>query len=134
VSRNAEVRFQLTDANGIVAWSVGCVTVTDDCPATIQSRSSAEGGANARAGATTDATMASQYATVLAAAAGLPAGVTFDGLGRVPAANIGSDITRVDVTNAATADARRLVITLGIGNQIRMCDPALTFAVNPQGC
>jgi type IV fimbrial biogenesis protein FimT len=134
VSRNTEVRFQLTDADGLVAWKVGCVTVTDDCPATIQSRSSAEGGANARAGVTTDATMATQYATVLTAATGLPAGVTFDGLGRIPAANVGSDITRVDVTNAATVDARRLVIAFGIGNQIRMCDPALTFATNPQGC
>lgn len=129
---NANVRFNLTDAAGSVAWTVTCVTVTTTCPAgNIQSRGGTEGGDNARAGA---AVATGVLATPLAAGAALPAGVTFNGLGRVPAANIGTDIARIDVTNAVRADARRMVILINSSGQIRMCDPALVLANNPQGC
>lgn len=131
VRRNTNVRFSLTNAGGLVAWSVDCVTVTADCPAAIQARSGGEGGANARAGI---AVATGTLGTALASGAGLPAGVTFDGLGRVPTANIGTDIARIDVTNAVRADARRMVILVNPGGQTRMCDPALSLATNPQGC
>jgi type IV fimbrial biogenesis protein FimT len=131
VRRNANVRFSLTDATGGAAWSVDCVNVTSDCPAGIQSRSAGEGGTNARAGI---AVAVGALETPLAAGTALPAGVTFDGLGRVPSANIGTDITRIDVTNAVAADVRRMVILVGTGGQTRMCDPALALATNPQGC
>lgn len=138
VRRNTPVRFDLTAAGGTIAWNVGCVTVTADCPATIQSHAAAEGTANARAGIDT-ATPPSPvpggyYGAALAAGAGLPAGVTFDSLGRVPSANVGADITRVDVTSAVNANARRMVVVVGSGGLIRMCDPALSLAANPQGC
>lgn len=138
VQRNALVRFNLTDASGKVAWTVGCVTVTTDCPAKIQERLAEEGSVNARVGISVDAipnpAPTTQFNTVIAGGAALPAGVTFDGMGRVPSANIGSDITRMDVTNAVMSTARRLVVTVGTGGQIRMCDPALSLAANPQGC
>lgn len=138
VRRNAIVRFSLTDATGKVAWSVGCVTVTTDCPATIQSRPAEEGSVNARVGVSVDAipspTPATQFNTALSAGTAMPAGISFDGMGRVPTANAGADITRIDVTNAQMATARRMVITVGTGGQVRMCDPALSLAANPQGC
>ena len=138
VRRNALVRFDLTEAGGQVAWTVGCERVTDDCPATIQSRPAAEGTINARAGISTDAipvpTPANHFETAIAAGTGLSAGITFNGLGRVPNDNIGEDITRVDISNAATDEARRFVVTITTGGQIRMCDPALVFANNSQGC
>jgi type IV fimbrial biogenesis protein FimT len=139
VRRNSKVRFALTDPNGQVAWTVGCVVVKPDCPAVIQMRSGAEGGSNAHAGVSTDAAPsalpANYYGTPLAAGAGLGsgAGVTFNGLGAVPAENVGGDITRVDVINAG-GGARRLVIAIGSGGTIRMCDPALSLDTNPQGC
>jgi type IV fimbrial biogenesis protein FimT len=80
---------------------------------------------------------AGHFNTPLAGGEGLSggaAGVSFNGLGAIPAANIGADIARIDITNAATTDARRLVIIIGTGGLIRMCDPALSLAVNPQGC
>lgn len=130
--RNVNIRFNLSDANGRVAWSVDCVTVVANvCPVGIQSRSADEGGANARAGV---AAAAGDFRAPLVAGTGMPAGVTFDGLGRVPTANIGADIARVDVTNDVRADARRMVIVIGTGGQIRMCDPALSISSNPQGC
>lgn len=138
VRRNANVRFALTDASGLIAWTVGCVTATANCPATIQSHSGGEGTSNARAGIDTAAipspAPATQFNTAIASGTGLPAGVTFTGLGRIPNANIGTDITRIDITNASAAGARRLVVTIGAGGTIRMCDPALALSANPQGC
>jgi type IV fimbrial biogenesis protein FimT len=133
VRRNTQVRFSLTDASGAIAWTVDCVNVTADCPAGIQSRSGGEGGANARAGISVDAATPA-IGTAISAGAGLPAGVTFDGLGRIPTANIGTDIARADITNAVNTAVRRMVILVGSGGQTRMCDPALVLAANPQGC
>lgn len=141
VRRNALVRFSFTDANGLVAWNVGCFTVTTDCPATIQQRLSNEGALNARVGVSSTEipipTPAGHFSTAIAAGSGVAdgdAGVTFNGVGRVYSVNIGSDITRVDITNSAVSTARRYVLTISPGGQIRMCDPAITFAANPQGC
>lgn len=143
VRRNVNVRFNLTDAGGTVAWTVDCVNVTADCPAGIQSRSGSEGGVNARAGISVAALPspipAGHFNTALAAGTGLPSGVTFDGMGRVPALNPdgtanNDDITRVDITNAANAGVRRMIIVIGTGGQTRMCDPAIALATNPQGC
>lgn len=142
VRRNVNVRFNLTDAGGTVAWTVDCVNVTADCPAGIQSRSGSEGGVNARVGISVAALPspipAGQFDTPLAAGVGLPAGVTFDGMGRVPALNPNGtvnndDITRIDVTNV-NAGVRRMVIVVATGGQTRMCDPVIALAANPQGC
>lgn len=132
VRRNANVRFDFTLANGVPAWNVGCVVASTDCPASIQSKPGTEGGGNARVGAITAAPVAGSYSAALAGGTGLPAGVTFNNLGGV--ANVGADITRIDFTNSAYATARRLVIVIGNGGLIRMCDPALSLASNPQGC
>lgn len=139
VRRNAVVRFDLTDGTGLVAWNVGCVNVTDDCPASIQRRVAEDGLANARVGVDTAElpypTPAGYFSTAISAGTGLEAGVSFDGMGRVPRGNLGSDISRIDVTSATTNSvARRFVVMVGTGGLIRMCDPALDFSSNPQGC
>jgi type IV fimbrial biogenesis protein FimT len=136
VRHNTKVRFDLTEASGAVTWTVTCVTVTTNCPNDsdnpLHMHSAADGGVNARAGIAV--TTATPFSTTLSMGTGLPAGVTFDGLGRIPTANIGDDIARIDVTNAVNANARRLVILVGNGGQIRMCDPLLHLSNNPQGC
>jgi type IV fimbrial biogenesis protein FimT len=141
VRRNVNVRFNLTDASGKIAWTV-CLVVSDECGEVIQQRVAVEGGGNARVGVSTVAPATpvpvTQYATALTAGAGISGdgktGVTFNGIGAVPVANIGADLTRIDVINAAAADARRLVVVIGTGGLIRMCDPAFALANNPQGC
>lgn len=138
VRRNDFVRFTLTDATGLVAWNVGCVNVTATCPASIQSRSASEGSVNARIGISVDAPpspVGAYYATPIAAGTGMTGveGVTFNGLGRMPVANIGTDITRIDLSNAITADVRKLIILVTTGGQVRMCDAALS-ASDTQGC
>lgn len=131
VRRNTNVRFNLTDAAGSIAWSVDCATVTANCPSGIQSRSGNEGGSNARAGV---GFATGTLSTPISATSNLPAGVTFNGLGRVPSANLGVDIARVDITNAANTEARRMVVLVSPGGQTRMCDPAVPLSSNPQGC
>ena len=136
VKRNSVVRFDLTDSTGRIAWNVGCVNVTAECPATIQRRVAQDGLANARAGVSTTTIPypppSSYFSVPIPAGTGLEGGVSFNGMGRL--VNEGTDVSRVDVTNAANKDARRLVVTISTGGQIRMCDPALSFATNPQGC
>lgn len=153
VRRNANVRFTLTSSTGLVAWQVGCVDVRGDtCPEVIQMQSAAEGGGNARVGISTVTPTASapaDYGTALAIGAGMagsegeeggegasPGGarVTFNGVGTVPDANIGTDITRIDVMNVASDDARRLVLIIGAGGLVKMCDPKFSLADNAQGC
>lgn len=136
--RNAPVTFTLTDQNGHVAWEVGCKAVTADCPAKIQARVAKEGSVDARLGVSKIAIPAGpqpgHFDAPLVPGAGLQAGVTFDSLGRAPGAGTGADIARIDITNANVAKARRYVVTIGAGGQVRMCDPAQTLASNPQGC
>ena len=138
VRRNAIVRFSLTDNQGRVAWTVGCVNVTPECPATIQSRPAAEGGGVSRVYVSTDPIPAPTPPGYFGAALGPSqdplSGVSFNGLGRVPENNAGTDITRADVLIPAKPDGRRYVVVVGVGGQGRMCDPTLPFASNPQGC
>lgn len=134
VRSNNTARFCLTDANGGVTWTVasGVAAGCPISPATqLYMRDASDGGVNARVGV---ATAAGATGTALSSGTGLPAGVTFDGLGRVLAANVGTDIARIDVTNAVRSDARRLVILIGAGGQIHMCDPQLQLVNTPQGC
>jgi type IV fimbrial biogenesis protein FimT len=138
VRRNTVVRFSLTDQGGTVAWNVGCVAATSTCPATIQSRPAAEGSDQARIGVSTTAIPvpipSGQFDTALTAGSGLLSGVSFDGLGRVITPATGTNFTRADIVHATNSNARRYVVVVGTGGQVRMCDPKLPFATNPQGC
>ncbi|WP_374581960.1 GspH/FimT family pseudopilin [Pseudoduganella sp.] len=136
--RNAQVNFTLTDKDGKVAWTVGCKAPHADCPAAIQSRSAREAGEGPRLGVNKDVLAPpippGTFDAALEPGSGLLASVTFDSLGRAPGAGNGKDITRIDVTNPRQANARRYVVTINVGGQVRMCDPALALAKDPQGC
>jgi type IV fimbrial biogenesis protein FimT len=134
VRLNQTVRFELVDA-GSATWRV-CPwdVVNNDCVvgADVQRRDGVEGGKNAKpGGANIDA---GDYATALNPGDGLPAGVTFNPMGR--SANPGVDLRRIDIRNPLlnAADERRLVILVSVGGQIRMCDPKHNRATNAQGC
>jgi type IV fimbrial biogenesis protein FimT len=135
VHSNKNVRFMLTDASGAnatsgkVAWTV-CLSEPVPpaaCPVNdvLQSRAGNEGGSNATVkisiASYPSGTPPATYFSDTNANDILPAGVTFDGLGRVPA-------------NSQSSNARRMVIVIRTGGQVRMCDPALALATNPQGC
>ncbi len=137
VRRGALVRFGLT---GSSAWEV-CLwnVVNNKCLATepvIQTRSGGEGSSNASLGAGGFLALGTEYdySTPLTAGLMIPGGVTFSPFGRP--ANTGVDIGRIDVRNTrlGAAEERRLVIAISLGGQIRLCDPKIVKAVNPQGC
>ena len=138
VRRNTVVRFTLTNAEGQVSWTVGCPTVTATCPATIQTRSAGEGGTLAKVAVSADPipvpAPAGFFSTQLSGAGELPAEVNFDGLGRVFTPAAGALFNRADVTSTASASARRYVVVVSSGGQVRMCDPKMSFATDPRGC
>lgn len=133
VRRNASIRFNMNAASGIADWEI-CATPNAPCPPAdvIQSKAGLEGASIARAGISTN--LATPFSTALAAGDGLPAGITFNSIGRVPTANVGVDIARIDLTSATYSKARRLVVTVSSGGSIRMCDPAISLATNALGC
>lgn len=138
VRRNTVVRFTLTSVDGNVGWTVGCPTVTATCPADIQTRSADEGGTLAKVTVSADPipvpAPAGYFTAQISAAGELPAEVNFDALGRVFTPPAGALFNRADVTSKTRADARRYVVVVSSGGQIRMCDPKMAYATDPRGC
>lgn len=116
VKRNTQIRFSL-GANS--DWFVDCVTPSDTCPAGhIQERPTAEG-----------ATANIKLTTV-------PAGATaviFNALGQVAPSPAPASFSQLDVNSASVAGARTLRVMLGVGGNVRMCDPALPVT-DPRAC
>jgi type IV fimbrial biogenesis protein FimT len=116
VKRNAQVQFVWGAGS---SWTVGCVTVTANCPATLQSRTTGEGSS----------------ATVTLTS--IPAGgttVIFNNFGAVVASATTPTQFDVDTTGLDAADSRELRVTIGTGGNSRMCDPNLVLADDPRGC
>ena len=129
VRRNSMAQFSLSSTSGLADWSVSAYDSANGLyDIAVQSWSSGQ-AKNARVGTSNLATQ--DYTVALASGAGMPASVTFNALGRV--VNVGTDITRIDVTNAVASGARRLVIVISPYGLARLCDPALPNT-NPQSC
>lgn len=111
VRRNSYVRFSLSGTSNVNSyWTVGCFPVDPlSCPdTTIESHSANEG---------TSSTIVNSNV----------ASVTFNGLGRTTAGG-----ATINVTNSTGGSALRVVVS-SFG-QVRMCDPAYSYATNPKGC
>lgn len=132
IRRNAMIEFRLLNTlrgeavAGGTDWSVLAAapetpTVFDQV---VQSRSEEASSSIARAG-----TANAAGAATAVAGAGLPATIAFTGLGRLSTA---TGVRQIDVTGPTPA--RPLRIMLDPGGDIRLCDPALSIAINPQGC
>ena len=136
MKRNALVAFNLTDVNS-TAFTV-CLydPVNNVCQAgannILMQRDASEDASTAKVG--TD-TALSDPTTALAPGTNVPSTAAFDSYGRL-AATAPNNIMRLDVRNPAVnnTDERRLVIFINQSGQIRVCDPRLSKAVNPQGC
>lgn len=126
VKRNARVQFVLADTHS--GWTLGCETpVADnngdgvaDCPAVIQSRAASEGSS---ADTTVTATPADNDTIV------------FTSLGVIDSAL--SPFTQLDISSTALSvtDSRPLRVTIGVGGNVRMCDPSSTLsASDPRKC
>ncbi len=131
VQRNATVTLTLTSSAGLPSWSIGCLRVNARCPAIIRQQAAAA-NTQARVGAATanDGALAAVVPLdkALIAGAHLPASVSFNAMGALAQQAVASDITRLDFTHAGRTAARRMVILIGSGGMIRLCDPALPSA------
>ncbi len=118
VRRNAPVQFVWGAGS---SWTVGCVTVTANCPATIQSRATGEG---------------SSASIIVASTPAASTTVVFNNFGAV-SSPVATTPTRfdVDVDTAVlpAADSRQLRVTIGAGGNTRMCDPNVA-APDPRTC
>lgn len=136
MKRNTIVAFNLTDVNS-TAFTVCLYDVVNDIcqagtSAVLMQKDASEDASTAKAG--TD-TALSDPTTALAAGTNVPSRAAFDSYGRL-ATTAPNNIMRIDVRNPvlAATDERRLVIFINQSGQIRVCDPRLSKAVNPQGC
>ncbi len=118
VSRNSPVKLAMGAGS---SWIVGCVTVSANCPASIQSRATNDGSSSA--------------ITVSPAASA----ITFDNLGRMssPVPAGAAVFTQIDIgidpAVLPANKARNLTVTIGIGGNVRLCDPHTT-APDPRAC
>lgn len=132
VRGNAQVQFQLpgtlagTAVAGGTDWTVmGTLAATPTVfDQVVGTRTEPNASSVARVGVAAAASGASA-----APGAGLPATVTFTGLGRLSAATA---VRQIDVTGPA--GSRSLAVQITPGGDIRLCDPALVRAADPQGC
>jgi type IV fimbrial biogenesis protein FimT len=135
LKRNTTVAFELQDPNSTQFHVCLYDVVTGACQAAtpdLASRSASEGSPNAKVGVETVFTA---FTVVLGPGVNVPSLVAFDSFGRVSPQSP-TNIARIDVRNTvlAAADERRMSIFIAPGGQIRMCDPQLAQATNPQGC
>lgn len=141
VRQNTKARFQLTSTSGMASWTVttsrldrtDCPSGTDLFPCPVQSSGASESGSNARLGVSTASLSSTNYASAISAGTGMSTGpyVVFDAFGRADPTV--TNITRIDVTNSAYANARRMVITITTSGTAKLCDPSLPTS-NSQSC
>ncbi len=116
VRLNAPVQFALVGTG----WSIGCVTATASCPASIQSRVTEDGGSSA-----------------ITATASNGSTIVFSNLGRMtsPVPASGTAWLRVDVSTSVlpSSESRDLCIAVSQGGATRLCDPNVTTP-DPRAC
>ncbi|KQX91417.1 hypothetical protein ASD34_26610 [Variovorax sp. Root473] len=133
IRRNSNVRFTLTNKSNGVALAGGTdwalYGALPDTPTNLNDlvQEHLEGNASSNARVQVSTTVGTKAADP---GAGMPATITFTGLGRLTTA---TTTRQIDITGATT-DVRRLAIILAPGGDIRMCDPGHSLATNPQGC
>lgn len=114
VKRNAIVNFKL---NADKSWVIGCPTITTNCPATIQAKPSKEGAA-----ATTNLTLIGAD------------NVSFTNLGTVTPAVGQLSQVNIDSSAIPAANTTDLQVTIGIGGNVRVCDPNVSATTDPRHC
>ncbi|WP_333676200.1 GspH/FimT family pseudopilin [Dyella sp.] len=142
--RANDVRFQLTSASSwqvcVLPASAASAAAATDCStatSTVQQWSSPGSASNVQVDASTAVTdVAAGKFGSSTISGGLPAGITFDPLGR-PTSYGSNSILRIDVTAAQSslqATSRRLVTIISAGGMVSMCDPAFLLSSNAMGC
>lgn len=136
MKRNTIVAFNLTDANSSAFTVCLYDPVANTCQAAssaiLMTRAASEDSSITKVG--TD-TALSDPTIAIPGGTNVPGSTAFDYYGRL-ATTAPNNVMRIDVRNPSISqtDERRLVIFINQSGQIRVCDPRLSQAVNPQGC
>ena len=136
MKRNTIVAFNLTDANSSAFTVCLYDPVANACQtastAILMTRAASEDSSITKVG--TD-TALSDPTIAIPGGTNVPGSTAFDYYGRL-ATTAPNNVMRIDVRNPSISqtDERRLVIFINQSGQIRVCDPRLSQAVNPQGC
>lgn len=119
VKRNASIQFSLSANSN---WSIDCVTISSNCPATILSRLASEGSTGGA------------IITLSPDGTAFPAKATFSNLGLLDNSTSPAPFNQVDISISG-AD-RPLRVTLGVGGNTRVCDPSpsLSDTNDPRRC
>lgn len=131
VQRGTNARFELTSATGAADWIV-CIpaaatpTSCTAAPEVVQQFNAAGGATGVNVGSSMNLT----FGTDVSGNVSTGSGITFNALGRPTGA---TPVVRIDAS-ATQAGSRRLITVIAPGGSVRMCDPALLLATNPQGC
>lgn len=121
--RNTRIAFTTSvDA----AWTIGCeTTVADlngdgvaDCPASIQTKDGTEGGQNV---------------TVVFTPANSRS-ATFTGLSLLASTNGDGSAPFTQINFSTTGTSKAYRVTLSLGGQAKLCDPAVTTVGDPRTC
>lgn len=134
IRRNVTVALRLDNTlrgeavSGGTDWTVLAATpespTVPDAGQVVQVRKDDSSRSTARAGVAE-----SPNASTASPGAGLPTTITFSAMGRL---SLGTTARQIDITGPT--GSRPLRILVGPGGDIRLCDPALSLADNPQGC
>jgi len=122
LKRNADVKFELGAGS---EWTIGCVSVTADCPDPIETRSVKEGSS-----ASISVTATPVGSTIL----------VFTSLGRVRSALEGAPeepFTQLNIDNSSMSgtESRDLRILIDAGGAGKMCDPYIELSdTDPRKC
>jgi type IV fimbrial biogenesis protein FimT len=114
VKRNQVINFVLNADN---SWRVGCQTVTADCPATIVEKPPKEGSSSnivvTKVGGTT-----AQFTTFGTKAA------------------VAGQLSQIDIDNPTLSgtEVKKLRLVLGVGGNVKMCEPAITTIGDSRKC
>ncbi|WP_051901423.1 GspH/FimT family pseudopilin [Methylotenera sp. L2L1] len=122
LKRNADVKFELGVGS---EWTIGCVTVTAECPDPIETRGEKEGSS-----ASISVTATPVGSTIL----------VFTSLGRVRSALEGAPEDpftqlNIDNTSMSGSDSRDLRILIDAGGAGKLCDPYTGLSdTDPRKC
>lgn len=114
IKRNTKVQFSLSTNS---SWQLGCVTVTEQCPSVIASKSASEG-------ASSSVTVAADAYRAVFSSFGTRDASTGSGL----------SVVNISNPNLPSGELKALRVTLAAGGFARVCDPSVVTSGDPRLC
>jgi type IV fimbrial biogenesis protein FimT len=121
VARNEWVRLQFTAKTGLVSWQIGCVRVTTNCSGIIDSKLFSESNPVRIGVGLANTTI--DIKTPLNIGVGLPAFISFNSQGMAANQMKDKEINRIDIMHKDKPQGLRLMITIEMSGEVKICNP-----------